>query len=366
MIDEQHDPADAYARAGVDAAAEESGLASLLRWLRPTLRAGGLGSARVPFGYFATVLDLGDGRGLALTTDGVGSKVLVAQMLDRYDTVGIDCVAMNVNDLLCVGAEPLALLDYIAVQQAHPRLLDELGRGLAEGARQAGISIPGGEIAQLREVVRGVRDGWAFDLAGAAVGLVRLDAIVIGQAVEPGDALVGLASSGIHSNGLTLARRVLFEQAGLAPRTVLPELGRGVGEELLEPTRIYVAAVRALRAGGIAIRALCHVTGDGWLNLARVAAPVGFVVDWLPEPPPIFQAIQRLGTIADAEMYQVFNMGIGFAVVVPPDQADRAAAILRGAGYPAWLLGQAVADPERRVHLLPCGLVAEGHAVRPA
>ncbi|MBI2323079.1 MAG: phosphoribosylformylglycinamidine cyclo-ligase [Chloroflexi bacterium] len=366
MAEEQRDLADAYARAGVDAAAEESGLAGLLRWLRPTLRPAGLGSSRVPFGYFATVLDLGDGRGLALTTDGVGSKVLVAQMVDRYDTVGIDCVAMNVNDLLCVGAEPLAMVDYIAVQQMHPRLLDELGRGLAEGARQAGISIPGGEIAQLREVVRGVRDGWAFDLAGAAVGLVRLDDIVIGQAVEPGDALLGLASSGIHSNGLTLARRALFQQGGLSPGAVVTELGRSVGEELLEPTRIYVAAVRALRAAGVAIRALCHLTGDGWLNLARVAAPVGFAVDWLPEPPPIFQAIQRLGSIADAEMYQVFNMGIGFAVVVPPDEADRAAAILQSAGYPAWLLGRAVGDPERRVQLAPLGLIGEGHAVRPA
>jgi phosphoribosylformylglycinamidine cyclo-ligase len=218
---------------------EEAALAGLLRWVGRTLAFGRHRSA-LDFGYFASVLDLGHGLGLALSTDGVGSKLLVAQMLDKYDTIGIDCVAMNVNDVLCVGAEPLCMLDYIAVQEADPDLLEQIGRGLYEGARQANICIPGGEIAQVREMIRGEREGRGFDLAGACVGLVPMDRILVGQAIQAGDAVIGVRSSGIHSNGLTLAREVFFKRAKVKPDTYMGELGRTIGEELLVPTRIYV------------------------------------------------------------------------------------------------------------------------------
>ena len=204
-----------YGSAGVDADAVEAGLAGLVRHIRATWPAGteGLGAIKSRLGYFASVIDFG-GMGIAICTDGIGTKALIAQMTGRYDTVGIDCVAMNVNDLICVGARPVTLVDYIAVERAQPAMLEALGVGLAEGARLAGVSVSGGEIAEMRDVIKGAVSGMGFDLAGTAVGLVDLDAVNVGAAVRPGDSIIGIASSGIHSNGLTLARRVFFESGG--------------------------------------------------------------------------------------------------------------------------------------------------------
>lgn len=351
-----------YSSAGVNTVKEEAALAGLLTWVGKTLAFGRYRSA-LDFGYFATVLDLGNNLGLALSSDGVGTKLLVAEMLDKYDTVGIDCIAMNVNDLLCVGAEPLALLDYIAVQEADPAMLEAIGKGLYEGARQANISIPGGEIAQVRELIKGVREGRGFDLAGACVGIVPMDRIIIGQDIRPGDAVIGLRSSGIHSNGLTLARDVFFRRAGYPVDKHIPELGRTVGEELLEPTRIYVREVMELLRSGLEIRAMAHITSDGLTNLLRVQSPVGYVLETLPQPQPIFGILQRLGAISDEEMYQVYNMGIGFCLVVAAAQADRALGALTDLGVEAYRLGRAVADPERKVYL-PNGLVGQGNNFR--
>jgi phosphoribosylformylglycinamidine cyclo-ligase len=290
----------------------------------------------------------------------VGTKLLVAEMLDKYDTVGIDCIAMNVNDLLCVGAEPLAMLDYIAVQEADPAMLAAIGKGLYEGARQANISIPGGEIAQVRELIKGVREGRGFDLAGACVGIVPLDKIIVGQDIRPGDVVIGLPSSGIHSNGLTLARDVFFSRAKMDPEQHVSELGRSIGEELLEPTRIYVREVLDVLRSGVQVKALAHITSDGLTNLLRVQSVVGYVLDTLPEPPPVFRLLQRLGEVSDEEMFQVYNMGVGFCLVVDPADADRALAILQTHRTEAAVLGRAVADPERRVRL-PNGLVGQGN-----
>ena len=187
-------------------------------------------------GYFANVIDIG-GIGLAICTDGVGSKSIIAQMMSRYDTIGIDCVAMNVNDAICVGARPISMVDYIAIEKADADILGAIAIGLAEGAKQAGISISGGEISPLKDVMRG------FDLVGMAVGIVPLDRIITGRDLAPGDVIIGLESSGIHSNGLTLARHVFFERAGLSIDHVFPELGTTLGEELLRPTLIYVPEI---------------------------------------------------------------------------------------------------------------------------
>ena len=302
-----------YGSAGVDADAVEAGLAGLVRYVRGTWPAGvdGLGAIKVGLGYFASVLDFG-GIGVAVCTDGIGTKALIAQLTGRYDTVGIDCVAMNVNDLVCVGAQPITLVDYIAVEHAKPAMLEALGAGLAEGARRAGVSIAGGEIAAMRDVLKGAVPEAGFDLAATAVGRVALDAVNTGAAVQPGDSIVGIASSGIHSNGLTLARRVFFESTGLTVDDRVDELGETVGEALLRPTHIYVREALDLLASEVPVHALAHITGDGFLNLTRIEAKVGMRLDALPAPPPVFGALQQLGGIEDAEMYRVFNMGIGF------------------------------------------------------
>jgi phosphoribosylformylglycinamidine cyclo-ligase len=271
---------------------------------------------------------------------------------------------MIVNDVLCVGAEPLCLLDYIAVQEADRDLLEQIGKGLYEGARQANISIPGGEIAQVREMIRGEREGRGFDLAGTCVGLVPMDRILVGQSIQPGDAVIGLRSSGIHSNGLTLAREVFFKKAGYRPDRYVGELGRTIGAELLEPTRIYVREILELLRSGLDIKALIHITSDGFLNLARVQAKVGYVLEALPDPQPIFTLLQQVGRVSDEEMFCVYNMGTGFCVVVAAADADRALDVLRRPGLEAFRLGRAVSDPERKVHLVPRRLVGEGSHFR--
>ena len=353
----------AYKEAGVDIAEADAGLRHIVRRLAATWPpggpGGGLGAVQLPIGYFANVIDIG-GVGLALCTDGVGSKAIVAQLMGKYDTIGIDCIAMNVNDLLCVGARPLSLVDYIAVERADAGVLDGLAIGLAEGARQAGISITGGEISQLPDIVRG------FDLVGAAVGTVPLDRIITGSATLPGDCVIGIASNGIHSNGFTLARRALFDRARLAPHDVVPELGRALGEELLRPTFIYVPEILEIIAQIASLRALVHITGDGLLNLPRVAAEIGFVIDDLPPPPAIFGLIERAGGVAPAEMFEVFNMGIGFCVVVGAEDVAATLAILARHNRTAWLIGRAVADPTKAVHLPQHHLVGRGKRFHPA
>jgi len=315
---------DAYARSGVDQGAADSAVAGLVRALgkieldRP--------SAQVPLpGHYASVIEVAPNLGIALSTDGVGTKLVLAEALGKLDTVGIDCVAMNVNDVICVGAEPLAMLDYIAIDRADPAVCEEIGVGLARGATLAGIEIPGGELAQLGKMVHGV------DVSGACFGTVALDAIVDGSAVEPGDSIIGLPSSGLHSNGYTLARTSLD---GLDMATD-PEgrLGRPLGEALLEPTVIYVKAIVELLRSAVDVHGLAHITSGGVNNLLRLAAPVGYEIDAPLPVPPLFALIAERGGVPDEEMHEVFNMGCGFCVVVP--ESDQAQSLeLLGAHHP--------------------------------
>jgi phosphoribosylformylglycinamidine cyclo-ligase len=291
-------------------------------------------------GHSANVLRIDERRGIALSADGVGTKVIVCEELRRFDTVGIDLVAMNANDVVCVGAEPIALLDYVAVEEADPEALGQIGAGLRRGAELAGVEIPGGELAVLPELIRGHPSPHGFDLAGFCIGLVELDSIVTGSAVRPGDAIVGLPSSGIHSNGLTLARSVLTD---LDERP--PELGgASVGDTVLEPTVIYVRAVRELLASAVDVRGLAHITGEGFLNLLRLEAEVGYRLDALPEPPPIFGLIAERGAVEPAELYEVFNMGCGFCCVVPAAAADAAVELLAAHHPGAAVVGEVTAD----------------------
>lgn len=349
-----------YTKAGVNAVKAATALTDLTSLLRETFAfRKGIGRVMLPFGYFANVIALGDNLGLAIATDGVGTKILVAQMLRKFDTIGIDCIAMNANDLLCVGAEPLALVDYVAVQLPNRRFLRDIGKGLHEGARRARITIPGGEIAQLREMIRGIHKDDGFDLVGTCVGVVSLDRLIIGQRIIPGDVVLGLGSSGIHSNGLTLARDVLFRRKKLRPDKYISELGRTIGAELLEPTRIYVAETMEMLEAGLDLKALIHITGDGLFNLTRVEAPVGFTIDFWPEPHPIFGAIQAMGRIPTTEMFAVYNMGIGFCLVLPDDsdQIDRAMAIAAKHGVECYRLGYAIRDAEKKILLRPHNLM---------
>jgi phosphoribosylformylglycinamidine cyclo-ligase len=346
---------DHYKAAGVDIAAAEQGLGRIVAAIKRTWPAAGQpGAPALDIGYFANVIDIGGGLGLAICTDGVGSKSVVAEMVRKYDTIGIDCVAMNVNDVICVGARPLSMVDYIAVGAADADMLGALAVGLAEGARQAGISISGGEIAQLEGVVTG------FDLVGMAVGLVPLDRIIIGRDLVPGDAVIGIEADGIHANGMTLARRALFAEGGLAVDRVIPELGTALGAELLEPTPIYVPEVLDIIAEVPRVKALVNITGDGLLNLPRVAARVGFELDNLPPPPPIFGLIQRCGGVDDAEMFSVFNMGVGFCVLAAAADCAQILAILGRHGRRGRIIGHVVADDDKRVHLIQQRLTGHG------
>ena len=358
-----------YADAGVETEAAEAALARLVAHVsRPRHRredGSRVGHNILESGLFASVIGLGGRRGLAFATDGVGTKVLVAEMAGRYDTIGIDCVAMNVNDLVCVGAEPLAMLDYLAVQKTDPGVFEQIGKGLAAGAEMANISIPGGEVSQQREIIRGVREDQGVDLVGAAVGLVDLDRLVVGEAIDDGDAVVGLLSNGLHSNGFTLVRRLLFGSLGLDPDDHFPEFGHTVAEELLRPTAIYVRPAMAMLRAGVRVRAFSHITSGGLLNLLRVRAPTGFVLHTLPDPQPVFEVIRRAGPVADDEMHRVFNMGIGFGVVVPASEADGARRIASEHGFDSLLLGHASSAHAGRVLLEPRGLVGEGDHFRP-
>lgn len=332
-----------YSKSGVEDLEHEGVMAKLCSILRPTFDH--RGDVLLDFGYFANVLKVSDNLGIAICTDGVGTKILLAEMAGRYDTVGIDCIAMNANDIVCVGARPTAMVDYIAVETASAELLHGIARGLARGAELAGISIPGGEIAQVREMIRGVREGHGFDLVGTCIGTVSLDRIIDGEGVEDGDVVIGIRSSGLHSNGFTLARRVLLDTAGYALDDHIPELGKTLGEELLTPTHIYVKPVMAVLDAGVDARALVHMTGDGALNLLRIRpikekrTSLGFEITHWPEPHAIFDLIQRRGNLPDEEMFRVYNMGLGFCLVVPEKDRGTTLDAITTHGFDASVVG---------------------------
>jgi len=328
-------PEDAYSRAGVSQGAADAAVAALLESLR-RIDPGRPSREVLGPGHYASVIQLDDSTGIALCTDGVGTKLLVAEQLGRWETVGVDCVAMNVNDLVCVGAEPLAMLDYLAVPAADLDVIRELGRGLRHGAELAGIEIPGGELAQIGEIVRGL------DLVGACFGRVELDALVTGSRIRPDDAVIGLPSSGLHSNGFTLARRAL---EGIPMQD--QRLGAPLGELLLEPTRIYVRAVLDLLRSPVDVRGLAHITSGGLGNLLRLDAQVGYEIDDPLPVPPIFELIRERGSVPDDEMREVFNMGCGFCCVVSAGDTDSALELLRGHDRGAKRIGRVTAQTGR-------------------
>lgn len=356
---------DAYPAAGVDTGQADRGVAALVSILR-TIEAG-RESLSVPLpGHYASVLRIAPNLGIALATDSVGSKVIVAEQAGRFDTIGIDCVAMNVNDLICVGAEPLALLDYLAVEAADPVMLRELAVGLKVGAEAAGVEIPGGEVCQLPEVIRGHPSPYGFDLVGSAFGTVALDGIVDGSACAPGDALIGIPASGVHSNGLTLARRALTDAGGLALDATPGELdGASVADVLLEPTVIYVRAILALLRSAIPVNGLAHITGGGLANLLRLGTGIGFEITAPLPVPPVFSLIAALGEVSPAEMWEVFNMGCGFCVIVAAHDAVDAVSLLT-AHHPGTAVIGAVTSRADRVQMPGLGIEGDTDGLRAA
>jgi phosphoribosylformylglycinamidine cyclo-ligase len=339
---------DAYAAAGVDTGRADQAVDALVGVLR-TIELDRPSASVLGSGHYASVLRVAPNLGIAMSTDGVGSKIVVAEQADRLETVGIDCIAMNVNDIVCVGAEPIAMVDYLAVEQADPRALARIGEGLRVGAQAANIEIPGGELAVLPELIRGHPSPHGFDLCGTAIGTVALDAIVTGDDAVPGDALIGLPSSGVHSNGYTLARRALLDDGGLGLDDRPSELGgASVADALLEPTVIYVRAVLELLRSDIPVHGLAHITGGGVRNLLRLGGRrIGFAIEAPLPAPPVFGLIARLGAVPPAEMWEVFNMGCGFVAVVPDERAADAAALLAGRHPGAARIGSVTGDGGR-------------------
>jgi phosphoribosylformylglycinamidine cyclo-ligase len=339
-----------YKQTGVDTAEADAGLKRIIARVKGTWPTSGMGRVVLKIGYFANVIEM-DGIGIALCTDGVGSKSIIAEMMKKYDTIGIDCIAMNVNDMICVGAKPVSLVDYIALQSTDAAMLDAIGAGLCEGAKIAQISISGGETAQLKDVVKG------FDLVGMAVGRVDLDKVIDGAQVRHGDVVIGVRSNGVHSNGLSIARKAFFEDNHYSIDHKFDVLDTTIGEELLGPTHIYVPEALEILERVRGVRALVNITSDGLLNLTRVAAEVGFEIDHLIEPHPIFSLIQHHAKVDDSEMFEVFNMGIGFCYIVDPEDADLTISILKKHDRIAQRIGHAVADREKTVRIPERNLV---------
>jgi len=304
-----------YAESGVDIHEENRSIEAMKAVLKSRRR--GFGAPMTEIGHYAGLLDMGS-FALAMTTDGVGSKVLIANAISKWDTVGIDCIAMNVNDLYAIGAEPIAFVDYLAVEKVDPERAVQIAIGLARGAEISNMSIVGGETASLPEIIRG------FDLAGTAIGIVDKDKVVTGEKIRVGDVLVGVPSSGLHSNGYTLARRIIAESKYTYFDT-MPGGERSIGEELLTPTRIYPEIVELVKSCDV--HGLAHITGSGLLKLRRISS-LGFEITDPLEPQPVFRFLQEQGGVDDEEMYRTFNMGMGFLIALDESEAKEACRIM--------------------------------------
>jgi phosphoribosylformylglycinamidine cyclo-ligase len=288
------------------------------------------------FGHYSGLINIGN-HVLALHTDGVGTKVLVAQQMKRFDTIGIDCIAMNVNDIICTGAEPFAFVDYIGLKKVNDELIKKIVKGLIAGAKVAKTAIVGGETAVVSEILAGNNDDM-FDLAGTAIGIVQNKKLVLGNNIKIGDIILGLKSSGLHSNGYTLARKVLSKYQ----IDEIPEfLTQSVGEELLIPTKIYVQPVMELiKDRKVTVHGLAHITGGSFTKLKRLNNKVRYNLSNLFPPFGIFKQIQKDGNIDVKEMYRTFNMGIGFCIILPKANVDKTISIIEKYKIKVYQIGE--------------------------
>ena len=309
-----------YEKSGVSIDQKSSAIKALVDKLE--YKRDGIGqNVRLP-GLFASLIDFGD-RYMTLATDGVGTKLMIAEALNKWDTVGIDCIAMNVNDTICVNAEPTSFVDYIAIDKPNGKITEEIGIGLQKGAELSNMEIVGGEIAVLPEIVNGV------DLSGTCLGYVEKDKIITGEKCEEGDLIIALRSSGIHSNGLTLARKIV-EANSIGWNDTVSGLSKTIGEELLTPTEIYVKQVLEITSN-FNVHGLVDITGGGLRNILRMRKGLQYVISDPVKPAPIFTKLQELGEVEDKEIYQTLNMSMGFTIIAPADDAEQIAKKYRNA-----------------------------------
>jgi len=320
-----------YKDAGVDIYKEDKIIKALVSQIT-FKRTDDIKPAEELAGHYAGAIEFGNYY-LVLCTDGVGSKMIVAEMANKFDTVPIDMIAMNVNDAICIGAEPVALVDYMAVENITEEMAKQIGKGLNEGLKESNINIIGGETASLPDMVKGV------DIAGTVLAIAEKGKLILGKDIKKGDVIVGLSSAGIHSNGLSLARKVLFDIAGLGINDKL-SYGKTVAEELLTPTRIYVKPVMEMINSDVNVKGLAHITGGGFRKIIRLNKNIVYLIDNLPEPLPIFKEIQNIGNVKDEEMFKTFNMGIGFCVVVDEKDAEEIIKISEKYNISASIIGK--------------------------
>jgi|TARA_B100002003_G_C14153571_1_gene555072 phosphoribosylformylglycinamidine cyclo-ligase len=321
-----------YSDAGVDIEEEGRAIEALISEIKKSqfIKKGDVGENLTDIGHFSALVRINKSQALAVNSDGVGTKIIIANLMEKYDTIGIDLFAMNANDLICVGAEPLTLVDYLAMDKPNPVITKEIGKGLLKGANLAKASISGGELATLPEMVNG------FDLAGMMVGIVDINNSITGEKIMPGDIVVGLESSGIHSNGLTLARKILLNKYDIRSKIN----GVVIGDELLQPTKIYVQEVMETLKK-VDIKGMVNITGGGFKNLKRVTK-FGYRINHLPKVPEIFNLIQREGKVTDHEMYRTYNMGIGFCIIVGKKDVNKVISICKKYSTNAWNIGTVV------------------------
>lgn len=345
MAENNSKPGLTYAQAGVNIDAGNKAVELMKQHVRATYRPEVIGDIGGFGGMFALNWQNYQQPVLVSGTDGVGTKLYLAFMLDRHDTIGQDAVAMCVNDILVQGAEPLFFLDYLAVGTLQPEKVAAIVSGVAKACRESGCALIGGETAEMA----GFYPDGEYDIAGFAVGVVDQPKIITGDRIRPGDVLVGLPSSGLHSNGFSLARKICFERQGKKPADPIPELGRSLGEELLIPTRLYPKVILPL-LGKFDIRGMVHITGGGFYdNIPRVLPKgCGVEIDAAAWPmPAIFSLLQNWGGVAWPEMYRTFNMGIGYMIVLPAQEADALRQALQQQGEASYVIGKVVAGEQQ-------------------
>ena len=327
-----------YKKAGVDIEAGYRSVELMKEYVKGTHRSEVLGGIGGFSGAFSASALKGMEKPVLLSgTDGVGTKLKLAFLMERHDTVGIDCVAMCVNDVACAGAEPLFFLDYIACGKNFPEKIAEIVKGVAEGCRQAGAALVGGETAEHP----GLMPEEEYDLAGFSVGIADEKDLITGQNIREGDVLIGMASSGVHSNGFSLVRRV-FDMTKESLDTYYEELGATLGETLLTPTKIYVKALRSIKDAGVTVKGASHITGGGFYENIPRMLPEGIRAEVKKdsyEVPPIFRLLQKKGDIEEHVMYNTYNMGLGMVLAVSPEDADITLEAVRKAGEVPYVVG---------------------------